>query len=61
MKPIKNWILGVALAVMLTATALANNYEKGWDAYDANDPAAALVIFTPLASAFPCAINLRSA
>ena len=41
MKQFNKWILGVALAVMLTATALA--------------------IFTPLASAFPCAINLRSA
>ena len=61
MKQIKNWILGGLLAVMLTATASANNYEKGWDTYDANDPATTLAIFTPLASAFPCAINLRSA
>ena len=51
MKQIKNWILGVALAVMLTATASANNYEKGLEAYDAGDYATALSILKPLAEA----------
>ena len=51
MKPIKNWILGVALAVMLTATALAADLQKGKEAYDAGDYATALAILTPLAEA----------
>ena len=55
MKQVKNWILcgflGVALAVMLTATASANNYEKGKEAYDAGDYATALSILKPLAEA----------
>ena len=51
MKQVKNWILGAALAVMLTATASANNYEKGKEAYDAGDYATALSILKPLAEA----------
>ena len=51
MKQIKNWILGVALAVMLTATASAADLQKGIDAFDAGDHATALTEFTPLAEA----------
>ena len=51
MKQVKTWILGVALAVMLTATASANNYEKGKEAYEAGDYATALSILKPLAEA----------
>ena len=50
MKPIKNWILGVALAVMLTATALAD-YQKGRNAYLDGDYATALAELAPLAEA----------
>ena len=41
----------MALAVMLTATASANNYEQGKEAYDAGDYATALAILKPLAEA----------
>ena len=51
MKPIKNWILGAALAVMLTATASAADLQKGIDAYEDEDYATAFVIFTLLAKA----------
>ena len=55
MKPMKNWILcgflGAALAVMLTATALAADLQKGLEAYDAGDYATALSILKPLAEA----------
>ena len=51
MKQIKNWILGVALAVMLTATASAADLQKGLDAYEVGDYATALSILKPLAEA----------
>ena len=51
MKQVKNWILGVALAVVLTATALAADLQKGKDAFNAGDHATALAEFTPLAEA----------
>ena len=49
MKHMKNWILGVALAVMLTATASAGDLQKGHEAYADGDYAAALAEFQPLA------------
>ena len=51
MKQIKNWLLGMALAVMLTATASAADLQKGIDAYWDEDYAAAIAEFTPLAEA----------
>ena len=51
MKQVETWILGGLLAVMLTATALAADLQKGWDAYDAGDYATALSILKPLAEA----------
>lgn len=37
----------MVLAVMLTASASANNYEKGKEAYLAGDPAAAPCLLNP--------------
>ena len=48
---VKNWLLGGVLAVMLTATALAADLQKGIDAFNAGDYATALTEFTPLAEA----------
>ena len=51
MKQVKNWLLGGLLAVMLTATALAADLQKGIDAYNANDYITAFPILTPFAEA----------
>ena len=51
MKQVNKWILGVALAVMLTATASAADLQKGLDAYKDGDYATAFVIFTISAEA----------
>ena len=51
MKQIKNWLLGVSLAVMLTATASAADLQKGIDAYNAGDYATAFAEFNSLAEA----------
>ena len=55
MKQVKTWILcgflGVALAVMLTATASAADLQKGIDAYNAGDYATAFAEFNSLAEA----------
>ena len=51
MKQVKNWILGVALAVVLTTTASAADLQKGTDALYAGDYVTALAEFTPLAEA----------
>ena len=50
-KQVNKWILGVALAVMLTATASAADLQKGLDAYKAEDYATAFIIFTISAEA----------
>ena len=47
MKQIKNWILGGLLAVMLTATASAADYQKGWEALNSGDYTTALAEITP--------------
>ena len=49
MKQIKNWLLGVSLAVMLTATASAADLQQGKDAFESGDYATAFIIFTLLA------------
>ena len=49
MKQFKNWILGVALAVVLTATASAMDFQKGKDAFESGDYLTALNILKPLA------------
>ena len=52
MKPIKNWILGGLLAVMLTATASAHSYvERVTNPYFDGDYATTLAKITPLAEA----------
>ena len=49
MKQTKNWILGGLLAVILTATALAD-YQKGENAFIAGDYATALAEWMPVAN-----------
>ena len=51
MKQIKNWLLGVALAVMLASIASAADLQKGIDAFDSGDYASTLTEFSPLAEA----------
>ena len=51
MRQIKTWFLGGVLAVMLTTMASAADFQKGQDAYDAEDYATALAEFMPLAEA----------
>ena len=51
MRQVKDWILGGLLAVTLTATASATDYQKGERAYSDKDYATAITILTPLAEA----------